>query len=1073
MVNTNQTPNDSGMVGASKLGRGAGLVFLAHLVLMPAGSAQVPRLTGPDHPGPFTDLRQWSGPDDLRSDASASAPVRTPRGRPRADLHRPGPDLLYRFVGEHSSSLTGHSVAFAGDVDCDGFSEVIIGAANYLEAPGAAYLISMADVEASDAADGVADRAIDLGVIAGQPRSWKLVGEGQQYVGSSVASGGDVNGDRCPDLLVGARASDSFAGSVYVISDLDLPAADAADGVEDGVVEIRRVADQPDSWELTGEAEKDNAGHTAIFAGDVNGDGLSDLLVGAFTQDGGRGAAYLLSGAALVSADAQDGVADGRIALASVAAQPDSWKFVGENAEDQAGIRLSVANLDSDGRSDLVIVAAQHTAQLHQQGAVYLVAASDLPAMDAADGRTDGLINLREAAGAPRSWKLLGDTEKQYSGASGVTTGDVDGNGLDDLVIANPAWERSSSEVFVVSVSDLPAADAADGARDGVVTLDRTLAQDDSFQLRWGESSTWFSVFANGDIDGDGLDDILVGNADSGPHGCLPDGGARSPGAVFLIPGGSLHAADAADGATDSVIDLDGVAFRDGARKFIGDPTGRLGTAVSAGDLDGDGKDDPILASAWNHTPHRDCGSSAGSGYVFVMSGAHLPAADALDGAPDGQIHLEALGVPTGAAAVTFTQIDDNVIVVSAPDLLEIDGLDSDKLIKTFLARHGDVVDFLIAVTDLPASSPLYDYAGNYQDVSNSVVGTGKRVFDTKVYGDRLKGFIHLSYFDPSGFSRTLNHEIMHAWANFILAAGRPHWGFSSANGSLGGFDMAKLVSLGNGRYTAGSFSPYANDDLPYSPIELYLAGMIPPEEVPDLWVAKDGDWSNERTAAGDRIFTASDIETLSIQQIVEEYGARTPNWMNSQKNFRAATMLIVDDLSSASGKARALSEFLRQYSYAGSDGDDGSYNFWEATGGRATLKTDDLQGGARSQGNRLHSGSSLSAGQFLRANEPGSCLVQYQRDGNLVARLTQGAAYWSSGTGGQSPGFVLMRRDGDLVVYDRLGTAVWASGTAGNAGADFSIQRDCNLVIRSAAGDALWASGAPPAARAARDPEF
>ena len=134
----------------------AGLVFLAHLVLMPAGSAQVPRLTGPDHPGPFTDLRQWSGPD-LRSDASERAPVQTPRGRPRADLHRPGPDLLYRFVGEHRFSLTGHSVAFADDVNCDGFSEVIIGAANYLEAPGAAYLISMADVEASDAADGVAD----------------------------------------------------------------------------------------------------------------------------------------------------------------------------------------------------------------------------------------------------------------------------------------------------------------------------------------------------------------------------------------------------------------------------------------------------------------------------------------------------------------------------------------------------------------------------------------------------------------------------------------------------------------------------------------------------------------------------------------------------------------------------------------------------------------------------------------------------------------------------------------------------------------------------------------------------
>ena len=80
----------------------------------------------------------------------------------------------------------------------------------------------------------------------------------------------------------------------------------------------------------------------------------------------------------------------------------------------------------------------------------------------------------------------------------------------------------------------------------------------------------------------------------------------------------------------------------------------------------------------------------------------------------------------------------------------------------------------------------------------------------------------------------------MHTWANFVIEPGRPHWGFSSANGVLGGFDSAELVRLGNGRYAAGSFGTLGND-LPYSPIELYLAGLIAPEEVPDLWVANDG----------------------------------------------------------------------------------------------------------------------------------------------------------------------------------------------------------------------------------------
>ena len=268
--------------------------------------------------------------------------------------------------------------------------------------------------------------------------------------------------------------------------------------------------------------------------------------------------------------------------------------------------------------------------------------------------------------------------------------------------------------------------------------------------------------------------------------------------------------------------------------------------------------------------------------------------------------------------------------------------LDSDKLIKTFLRYYEDVFDYLIVVTDSRASQQ-YDYGGQYIDLRNTVVGTGKRMFRTRVYGEKLKGWIHLPYFDPYSFPRTLAHEIMHTWANFIIPAGRPHWGFSSANGMLGGFDPAQLVRLGNGRYTAGRFSPVGNN-VAYSPIELYLAGLIPPEEVPEIWVAKDGAWTDEDDASGNRIFTASDNETWSIQRIVEEHGARTPSWGDSQKSFRAATILIVDDLSSASGTARELSAALRSFSHPGADSDDRSYNFWEATGGRATFKTDGLR---------------------------------------------------------------------------------------------------------------------------------
>ena len=676
------------------------LALAAALALTLTASTQVTELTRVDQPGPYPDLTEVkaSAPLDLRSDASARPPG-SPAEPTAADI---GGDLprhpaastadrdqifRYRFIGEHRSSRTGISISFSNDVDCDGFSEVLIGAPTFSRItsvdsidnePGAVYLVSMADVEAADAADGAVDGVIDLGVVAAQPRSWKLTSEGLHYVGTSVASGGDVNGDGCPDLLIGARAHGYFTGSAYVVSAADLPAADAADGTVDGVADIRRIADQPDSWELTGEASIDNAGQYVTFAGDVNGDGRSDLLIGAlFYGEDDHGAAYLLSGSALSSADAEDGVADGRIELASVAAQPDSWKLVGENAGDRAGARLSAANLDSDGRTDLVIVAYGHMVEIDHQGAVYLIAASDLPAMDSADGNPDGLIDLGNTADGPSSWKLVGSFKNQYIGGRDVAAGDVDGDGLDDVVITNPVWERDGvAEVFVVSVSDLPLADAADGAQDGVATLDRTLAQHNSFKLTgWG---AFLIASSDVDIDGDGLDDIIVGNNSYNVTGCLPGGGSGTNGAVALIPGGSLHAADAGDGVTDSVIDLNRISGRDGFWKFIGASTDRLGTSVTAGDVDGDGRDDLLLASYINHTPYHDCGSHISNGYVFLISSASLPAADALDGETDGVIHLEALGAPADVRPpITFTQVDDSLIVASAPDFLELNGLDS------------------------------------------------------------------------------------------------------------------------------------------------------------------------------------------------------------------------------------------------------------------------------------------------------------------------------------------------------------------------------------------------------------
>lgn len=135
----------------------------------------------------------------------------------------------------------------------------------------------------------------------------------------------------------------------------------------------------------------------------------------------------------------------------------------------------------------------------------------------------------------------------------------------------------------------------------------------------------------------------------------------------------------------------------------------------------------------------------------------------------------------------------------------------------------------------------------------------------------------------------------------------------------------------------------------PYSPIELYLAGLIPPEEVPDLWIAKDGEWLREDGEwidddSGNPVFIASDIEIWSIERLVQEHGVRVPDFRNSQKHFRAAAILLVDDQFPVTReRLQWLTTGVRNFSHAGSDGDASGFNFWEATGGRATLTMDGL----------------------------------------------------------------------------------------------------------------------------------
>ena len=318
--------------------------------------------------------------------------------------------------------------------------------------------------------------------------------------------------------------------------------------------------------------------------------------------------------------------------------------------------------------------------------------------------------------------------------------------------------------------------------------------------------------------------------------------------------------------------------------------------------------------------------------------------------------------VESGVGA-RFKRVRNDVAVIHVEQDIATAELDWETIGWTFYSHFDDVFDFLIVLSNLESvyDNELYNYLGAYRRVSNDVRGIGRPPQYGRDFGSagKLKGIVHLA--DNHSSLDALLHELMHCWTNWIVpTAHAGHWGFSSAGGHHGGFDIADRVNLGAGRYTAGSFrtggvaltGTMSGNVAPYSPIELYAAGYLPPEEVPDLWVAEDGEWvleadgSHVRTADGQRIFAASNVRTYAIEDLVAIHGERIPASGEAQWHFRLGFILLADDDHPATDEQLdRVSEYAEWFSLRRDDGRDELYNFYEATGGRGSVTSDGLAG--------------------------------------------------------------------------------------------------------------------------------
>ncbi len=296
-----------------------------------------------------------------------------------------------------------------------------------------------------------------------------------------------------------------------------------------------------------------------------------------------------------------------------------------------------------------------------------------------------------------------------------------------------------------------------------------------------------------------------------------------------------------------------------------------------------------------------------------------------------------------------------------------------------FYEHFNDEFDFLVFFANLRRREietyPESFDGGFYSAAKNDVQGIGQGTFSNNSSwrsAGKLQGVIFFSVYElwDLGYSDfrsgTLHHELMHRWAAYL---GKPlsdgHWNdASNIRGSLGGVftsDFEEIVDLGGGRYT-GAKDPVDPMERPYPPLELYLAGFIPPEEVPDIWVGVDREWLFDesgnllRDENGDRIFSAREIKRFTIEDIIAKHGPRVPDQLQSQKDFRAAVILLVSEDYPATRKIlESVSDDASWFCHIGEDELEKNgwlqWNFYEATGGRGTITMDGLSRFRRSAG--------------------------------------------------------------------------------------------------------------------------
>ena len=409
---------------------------------------------------------------------------------------------------------------------------------------------------------------------------------------------------------------------------------------------------------------KVNAG-SAIATGDINGDGIEDLFIGdrgdnAFETSGEvPGRVYVIFGnntpegpynPYLFSLGIRD--KDGYFGFDDIDQLSGKNGFVirmnrQRNFADKVGYALSTGDINNDGYTDLIIGAPKDMysadSTTKRTGRAYVVFGNK----DIGSGGELDLSNLNGSNGYALNGidynDIYNNTDQYHYSQTDetgkdVATGDIDGDGYDDIIIgapltpSRPVGQNKSyskaGEAYIVYGNKLSDLDAKDGNSDGMIQL-HNLEGNGGYKLKGIDSEDFCGwAVSSGDINNDQYDDLIIGAPEADPRADTAQYNQGNAGETYVVYGMELATLDANDGNSDGDILFSNLNGSNGFRINGIDYEDESGRAVTSGNLNNDGFDDVIIEgvskgdnsqSAANETYVVFGGSDVGSNGVFEL----------------------------------------------------------------------------------------------------------------------------------------------------------------------------------------------------------------------------------------------------------------------------------------------------------------------------------------------------------------------------------------------------------------------------------------------------------------------